>query len=413
MEIIKPGRQFNFMGARRVFLAISLLLFAGSVFAFFVYPKPRLGTDFRGGTEVEVVFGKELGPAEIRSAVESAGFAGPDVVRVTDSNFDHHFMIRVQEVSSITDEQQAALRTALCIPPDDVPIDEARCPVALRPTEVKFSPGGDKIALRYEADPDLAVIRARFQEAAGGLELRPGDNSVTLANQRVELHLKSKGDQLMDGLRQALGAEAVPASPLRVEWIGPKAGAQLRDDAIKSVVIALFFIMAYIAFRFDLRFAPGGIVALIHDVVIAMGAMVLTQRDISLSTVAAMLTIVGYSINDSVIVFDRIRENLGKYRGMTFPQIINVSVSETLSRTIMTSGTTVIALTSFLYFGTGVIQDFAFALLMGILVGTYSSIYVAAPITEWVDRRFFGAKVSTSRRKIQRTRAQKRAETVV
>jgi preprotein translocase subunit SecF len=415
MEIIKPGRYFDFMALRGYFLALSAVLILGSLFAIFVYPKPRFGTDFMGGTEIEVVFQKELGPTEIRGAVEQAGFTSPDVVRITDSNFDHHFMIRVQEVSSISEEQERRIQTALCIPPDDVPIPEAECPPHMRPTEIKFSPGGDKISLRYEnKEPDLAALQSKF-EAAGGtdLQLRKGKESVVQEDDRVELRLKSKGDQLMDGLRDNLGPDVVPASPVRLEWIGPKAGAQLRDAAIKSIIITLFFIMAYVAFRFDMRFAPGGIVALIHDSLIAAGAMVITQRDINLSTIAAILTIVGYSINDTVVVFDRIRENLGKHRGMSFSKIINVSVSEVLGRTLMTAATTCIALASFLYFGTGVLKDFAFTLLVGVVVGTYSSIYLAAPVTEWIDRRFFGAKVATANRKVRRKRVQKRAETVV
>jgi preprotein translocase subunit SecF len=228
----------------------------------------------------------------------------------------------------------------------------------------------------------------------------------------VEIHLKSKGDQLMDGLRRELGADKVPAQALRVEWIGPKAGAQLRDAAIKSIVVAIFFIMAYIAFRFDLRFAPGGILALVHDVGIALGAMVITQREITLSTVAAMLTIVGYSITDTVVVYDRIRENLQKHRNMSFPEIINLSISEMLGRTIIVSGVTALSMVMFLFWGTGVIKDFAFALLVGIIVGTYSSIYVAAPLTEWIDRRFFGSKAGQLKQ-VARTRATKRADAVV
>jgi preprotein translocase subunit SecF len=178
------------------------------------------------------------------------------------------------------------------------------------------------------------------------------------------------------------------------------------------VGIACFFIMAYIAFRFDLRFAPGGIVALIHDVGIALGAMVLARKEITISTVAAMLTIVGYSISDTVVVYDRIRENLGKHRNMSFAAVINLSISEMLGRTIITSGVTSLSMVMFLVWGTGVIKDFAFALLVGIIVGTYSSIYVAAPLTEWIDQRFFGASAS-KKRSLTRTRAAKRADAVV
>jgi preprotein translocase subunit SecF len=161
--------------------------------------------------------------------------------------------------------------------------------------------------------------------------------------------------------------------------------------------------MLYVAIRFDVRFAPGGIVALIHDVGIALGAMVLTGREITLSTVAALLTIVGYSITDTVVVYDRIRENLAKHRNMSFSQVINYSISEMLGRTIIVSGVTSLSLLAFLFWGTGVLRDFAFTLLVGIVVGTYSSIYIAAPLTEWIDRRFFPAATRVRKKRVIRT----------
>ena len=288
----------------------------------------------------------------------------------------------------------------------------------MRTEEVKVSPGGDKISARYlpsdkfpkgvcgERRGDVTCpprddIAKALDGRPGGVELRVGDNNPVVQNQRegkVEYFLKSKGDQILDGLIKELGADTVPATPLRVEWIGPKAGEQLRDAAIKSILIAIIFIMVYIAFRFDMRFAPGAIVALIHDVFLAMGAMVIAQREVTLATVAALLTIVGYSINDTVVVYDRIRENLGRYRKMNFPAIINRSVTEMLGRTLRTSVTTIMVLAPFLVIGTGVIKDFAFAMTVGVVVGTYSSIYVAAPVTEFIDRRIFGTAVKKKRR---------------
>jgi preprotein translocase subunit SecF len=413
MELIKPGRQFDFMGYRWYFIGLSLTLLVLSAISF-VVPGPKLGTDFKGGTEVEVAFREPVGPADVRAAVEKEGFAAPDVVSVSDPQNPNRFLIRVQEVTVLSDAQKAKIRERLCLVGEGETVPEDRCPPPTRASEVKFSPGGDKIAMRYEAAPDLATIR---QQLAGleGIQLRSGANNPVVVSERdhkVEVYFKSKGDQLMDGLRDALGADKVPETALRVEWIGPKAGAQLRDAAIKSVAIAIVFIMAYIAFRFDMRFAPGGIVALVHDVGIAMGAMVITRREITLSTVAAMLTIVGYSITDTVVVYDRIRENLGKHRGMSFSAVINLSISEMLGRTIITSGVTALSFVMFLVWGTGVLKDFAFALLVGIIVGTYSSIYVAAPVTEWIDRRFFGATAG-QQKKISRTRANKRADAVV
>ncbi|MBK6581150.1 MAG: protein translocase subunit SecF [Sandaracinaceae bacterium] len=171
--------------------------------------------------------------------------------------------------------------------------------------------------------------------------------------------------------------------------MGPKAGEQLRDAAIQSLLYAVAFIMVYVAFRFDLRFAPGAVLALFHDVVITVGIYVLVQKEMNLTTIAALLTILGYSINDTIVIFDRIRENMGRYKDKSLSELINISSSQVLSRTLMTSATTLVSVSAFFVFGTSVIQDLSFALFIGISVGTYSSIYVAAPMTEWIDRRFF------------------------
>ncbi|HKQ68175.1 MAG TPA: protein translocase subunit SecF [Polyangiaceae bacterium] len=390
MELFKHGKIYDFMSIRFYWIAFSLLTVAVALVSLWV-PGPTYGTDFKGGTEVEVAFRKSIEPGDVRAAVQKIGFSAPDIVSVTDPENPNRFLVRVQETSSIDEHQRSAIDTALCYSPTgELPDD--RCPQELRPTEVKFSPGGDKIFVRYEKDPDLGKIGAQIR-AVPGLELRPGLQNPQIVSPRdhkVEIQLKSKGDQLMDGLRRELGPEVVPENPLRVEWVGPKAGKQLRDAAVKSVAIAIVFIMAYVAFRFDLRFAPGGVIALVHDSMMVIGVFVLFKKEITLSTIAAVLTIVGYSINDTVVVYDRIRENLGKHRGKTFAQIINLSVSETLSRTVLTSGATLLSVVAFFVWGTGVIKDFALALLIGIVAGTYSSIYVAAPLTEWIDRRFFG-----------------------
>jgi len=214
---------------------------------------------------------------------------------------------------------------------------------------------------------------------------------------RVEIQLQSKGDQLMDGMRTKLGASVVPDQALRVEWVGPKAGKQLRDSARNSVAIAIVFIMLYLAFRFDLRFAPGVVIACVHDAMVVIGVFIVLQKEVTLLTITAVLTIVGYSMNDTVVIYDRIRENLSKHRGKSFSEIINLSVSETLSRTILTSGATMLSIMAFFVWGTGVVKDFALAMVVGIIAGTYSSIYVAAPLTEWIDRRMAKAQRAQGR----------------
>jgi len=396
MEFFKPGKTYDFMRVRAFWIALSIILVVGSTILVF-YPGPNYGTDFRGGTEVELAFNKPVDSGAVRKAVEKAGFATPDIVQVVDAKNPYHFLIRVQEVTAITDKDKDALRHALCLQKEGEPVDEARCPPDVRATEVKFSLGGDKIDTRYEVTPDLAKIAAQVGTVAS-VQIRPSPDDckendtcnphvLNARDNHVEIQLQSKGDQLIQSLRQQLGADTVPDKALRVEWVGPKAGKQLRDSARNAVAIAIVFIMLYLAFRFDLRFAPGVVVACIHDAMVVLGVFVITRKEVTLSTIAAVLTVVGYSMNDTVVVYDRIRENLSKHRGKTFAQIINLSVSETLSRTVLTSGATMLSMVAFFIWGTGVIKDFAFAMVVGIIAGTYSSIYVAAPLTEWIDHQ--------------------------
>jgi len=403
MELFKPGKIYDFMGMRRFWIILSASLVLISTILVFV-PGPNYGTDFRGGTEIEVAFTKPINSNGVREAVTGAGFSDPDVVEVKDNIHQNRFLIRVQEVSVVDEGSKDAIRKAMCLTDDPTkaaPNDQGACPANARATEVKFSAGGDKISARYESDPDLEQIKKQVQSVPN-MKLRNGANNPQVINprdHRVEVQLQSKGDQLMDGMRSKLGADTVPDHALRVEWVGPKAGKQLRDSARNSVAIAIVFIMLYLAFRFDLRFAPGVVLACIHDAMVVIGVFIALHKEITLSTIAAVLTIVGYSMNDTVVVYDRIRENLGKYRGKSFRDVINLSVSETLSRTVLTSGATMLSVLAFFIWGTGVIKDFALAMVVGIIAGTYSSIYVAAPLTEWIDARM--SKSTDMKRRLQ------------
>ncbi|MBI4953735.1 MAG: protein translocase subunit SecF [Myxococcales bacterium] len=423
MRWLKPGRDYDFMGLRWYFITASIFLNLLALFSFFVWPGLKWGTDFRGGTEIEVAFETPVEAAAVRGAVEAAGFGAPDVVAVPGARKDNTYLVRVQEVSALSDEQKELAQKVLCLAATD---ESADCPKGLRSDEVKFSPGGDKITVRYQKDvevcgppevdpanpdakiecPPRAEIGKQLTGRVPGIELRAG-RAVVVQNVRerkVDFLLKGRGEQMMDGLRAALGA-TVPEQPERSEWVGAKAGKDLRDAAITSVLIAIIFVMGYIAFRFDVRFAPGAIVAMIHDVLIAAGVIVLAGHEITLSTIAALLTIVGYSIMDTVVVYDRVRENLGRHRKMSFPAIINKAITEMLGRTIKTSLTTLLSLLPFMFWGTTLIKNFALTLIAGIIVGTYSSIFIAAPFTEWIDRRFYAGKTMKKTRRIVRKAA--------
>jgi preprotein translocase subunit SecF len=372
MEFIKPGTYIDFMKYRGPVITVLGLMATLSLVSLF-YPGPNYGIDFAGGTEVQLAFVGDTSPAEVRKAMVEAGYSRPDVISAEGS--PNEYIIRVSEVSSLPEDQVDKIRGSL-----DSVLGQGVV------QEMKVSPGGDKITIRVSGE----VHEQQLQEAlaAGGANVRSINSLSGSRNPRYEAHLVGVADELIEQLRSTFG-ERAPAEALRVEWVGPKAGQQLRDAAIQSLLYAIAFIMLYVAFRFDLRFAPGGVIAMLHDALITLGIYVLVQKEVNLTTVAALLTIMGYSINDTIVVYDRIRENMVRVRDKSLRELINISTSQMFSRTLVTSLTTLLSVSAFFFLGTGVIRDIAFALGVGIMIGTLSSIFIAAPITELMDRRLF------------------------
>ncbi len=214
----------------------------------------------------------------------------------------------------------------------------------------------------------------RDTEVLVRVERQPGDST---AQQRA-----------VAAVKEALAAE-IPGelSYRRVEFVGPKVSAELVRAGTLASILAVVAMLVYIWFRFEWQFAIGAVLALVHDVVLTIGIFALTRLEFNLSIIAAILTIVGYSVNDTVVVYDRIRENLRKYRRMPLVELLNVSINDTLSRTTMTSATTLIALLTLFFFGGAVIKGFTFAMIWGVVVGTYSSIFVAAPLLLYIGLR--------------------------
>ncbi len=187
----------------------------------------------------------------------------------------------------------------------------------------------------------------------------------------------------------------------RVDIVGPKVGDELREKGVMSLLLAMIGILIYVAFRFEWRFAVASIIALVHDVSIALGALALTQIDVNLDVLAALLTILGYSLNDTIIVFDRIREGITNTKNLLLSDTINESVTKTLSRTTLTSLTTFFVVLTLFMFGGEIIHAFAFTLLVGVVVGTYSSIFVASPILMWLGfdiKNYHGKLAEKARR---------------
>jgi preprotein translocase subunit SecF len=190
--------------------------------------------------------------------------------------------------------------------------------------------------------------------------------------------LEGLSEKIREDLEQKFGKGNLEIR--RVEMVGPKVGKDLQRKGIWAIIYALGGILIYIAWRFEFKFAIGAILALVHDVTITVGAFSLTNREVSLAIIAAILTIIGYSLNDTIVVYDRIRENLRKRRKEVHQEVINKAINETLSRTTLTSLTTLFVVIALFVLGGGIINDFAFALLVGITIGTYSSIFIASPI---------------------------------
>lgn len=237
--------------------------------------------------------------------------------------------------------------------------------------------GGSLIEVRYPSQPNITELRSKVDALNLGEVTIQEFGLPTDVLVRVQRQGDAVEDQTttIDLVKAALGADA---EIRRTEFIGPTVGEELKEAGAIAVLLALFGIVAYVWFRFEWQFAVAGVLALGHDVAITIGLFAVTGWEFNLATVAALLTIAGYSINDTVVVFDRVRENQRKFKTESLPSLLNRSVNDTLSRTVMTSVTTLIALGALAIFGGEVIRDFTYALIWGILIGTYSSVFVAA-----------------------------------
>ncbi|MFO7830588.1 MAG: protein translocase subunit SecF [Desulfuromonadaceae bacterium] len=242
--------------------------------------------------------------------------------------------------------------------------------------------GGTVVQVRFNQPTDAVQIKDLLvPEVIGSAVVQrfgDEDNEFLIRAEEADGGLQGMRTALMQKLEQEYGEGGVELR--RVEMVGPQVGKDLRQKGLMAIVYAMVGILLYISWRFELRFAVGAIVALVHDVTLTFGAFSLFDKEIGLPIIAAFLAIIGYSLNDTIIVYDRIRENRGRYNDRSFADIINRSINDTLSRTILTSTTTLLVVLSLFIFGGGVIHDFAFALLIGVIVGTYSSIYIASPV---------------------------------
>lgn len=249
-----------------------------------------------------------------------------------------------------------------------------------------FSPGTEML-VQFDETQTVAEEQVRGAVEALGVTspavIRYGDlgeNEFSIRFKEFPTDFGGQQAEQVDALKAGLEQGIGPLTLLRAEVVGPKVGAELRRDGLSALGIAILLILVYIAFRFSTRFAPGAVVALVHDVLITSSLLILLGIEFDLQVLAALLAIIGYSLNDTIIVYDRIRENMEARTKAHLPEVINLSINQTLSRTLITSGTTMAAVLALLILGGEVIRPFALSMAIGIVVGTYSSVYIAAPV---------------------------------
>ena len=253
---------------------------------------------------------------------------------------------------------------------------------------IDFS-GGTLVQLQFKSPPNIEEIRDGLKSIGLGestIQEFGTKRDILIRVQRSEEKLQAVGSKIRNSLGGKFNKEDITVE--RVEMVGPKVGSDLREKALLSILYAVIGIVIYISWRFELRYAAAAIIALVHDVLVTMGAFSLFDKEFTLVIVAAFLTIIGYSLNDTIVVFDRIRENLRRKGKLSLSEIINSSINQTLSRTLLTSGTTLLVVLALFFFGGEIIHDFSFALLVGVFVGTYSSIFIASVfLVYWASRQ--------------------------
>ena len=244
---------------------------------------------------------------------------------------------------------------------------------------IDFS-GGTKVELAYEKDVSVLDMRATLASNgyAEAVVQHFGSNKDVLV--RIPLSDENSDDKVSDEIVKILAASEVGEAEVRsVEFVGPTFGKELFEKGILALVYALIGVMIYVAFRFEWKFSLGSVIALIHDVIITIGLFSLLQLEFTLPVLAALLAVIGYSLNDTIVVFDRIRENFRKLRDTETEETMNISINQTLPRTILTSLTTLLVLIALYFYGGDALNGFAATLIIGVLIGTYSSIFVASP----------------------------------
>ncbi len=367
---IFTNTKIDFMKYRKPWIGVSAVLMLLGLFVVFVRGGLNLGIDFVGGTQLTIKFDQRPQVDELRQLFASVGIDDVQIQRFG-PEADNEIIVKTPVLEGSEEGRREQLVSVL---------------------DAEFNGGADSFDLNQRGEDALAGLLSSLDPDALGddPEVRAahyrGVAEAVMSARKVDGLLTSWSE--LDGIslvsaatRQALeentrlGSFAVRAA----DNVSPQIGVELRRKGISAVVLSLIGMLAYIWFRFELRFGIGALMAVVHDVLITLGLFVWMGFEFNLTTIAAFLTLVGYSVNDSVVVFDRVRENLARSRSKPLVEVMNRSINQMLARTVLTSGTTLMAVGSLLFLGGEVLRGFAFIMTVGVIAGTYSSIYIASP----------------------------------
>ena len=359
-------KVINFMGIRKFTSVTSIVLVLASIFSIAFFGL-KGGLDFTGGTQLEVLFDKPADLVKVRDLLVAKELAGPVAVLF---GSDKEVMIRTQDQMKIKGQQQAAAQLAA----QGITLEAVE-----RPSR-EFEGFADLLVVADSSADQLREKNLFPAETYGRVNYSQRDGKALVAIEKSLDSIYVK--QLLIDLEAATGAKIELRSS---EFVGPQIGDELRDQGGLGLLTAFALVFLYVAVQFQWKFSVGAIAALCHDVIITLGFFAVFQWDFDLTVLSVILALIGYSINDTIVIYDRIRENFRILRKMDSLDVINISLTQTLGRSIMTSGTTLIVLVCLFLFGGELLRGFSTALIIGILVGTYSSTYIAAHITAALD----------------------------
>ena len=406
-HLIPPGSNFSFVSKFKLSVFLSLLAMTIGIGSLFVNKAVRGSymnwtIDFKGGTEIVYELKDDHGnyvKPDVHQAREA--LKGEGDIDLSDMTWHkdvggkdteiNGLIVRSARFGATTPAQEQKAKQAFLDAFKDAGVQGANW-------------SGDNLIVRSTAALDEQKAKKAIETAVPELQVKPwGDEAKLYQTPDPNSHIFTTTIAVwgLDRQYAQLLEKATPGTHFDVVnsyGVGAKAGDALRNDAAKSLIYAIFLIMLYLAFRFDIRYAPGAAFATIHDAVMVIGVFSITWTEVSLTSVAAGLTVIGYSVNDTVIVFDRIRENQAKLKDKKLERIIDISINEMLVRTVLTSMTVFVVTLAMNILGDGMIRNFAFAMNIGVIVGTYSSIFLAAPLFLWVSKKWYsGAPSATSR----------------